>query len=59
MEAREVGYASVGWLNQDPEAHQLSGVWSHSYPLWTSREHQKVKGLSLALEATCFNSEEA
>ena len=58
MEAREVGDASVGWLSQDPEAHQLSGVWSHSYSLWPSREHHKAKDLSLALEATCLNGED-
>jgi hypothetical protein len=60
MEAHHDGGPSIPWAKQVPSAEDLSGLWSRSYQIWTSRDQEDTGRLIDRLEErACFADEDA
>ena len=64
MQISDRGSDQIPWSEYEPTSDQLSGVWMHTYNLWTSRDQQQARDLmtnietSSFVEAPCLNGEE-
>ena len=61
MEASERGHDSIPWSSSELTAQDLSGIWSRTYQLWTSRDQDAAGRLMQKMEdlACVSTSEEA